>query len=115
LTSLFGGASSTVASPSTHARARVEAGLAWLIHRIINNGSISAYVPRVFSAPYTMSKHAILGLTKCIALDGRPDNIVCSQLDIGASRRFSQGDATFTVYINRLQRSKGRRIQAGVV
>lgn len=51
--------------------------------RIINNGSVSAYVPRVFSAPYTMSKHAILGLTKCLALDGRADNIACSQLDIG--------------------------------
>ncbi|KAI9636593.1 short-chain dehydrogenase/reductase SDR [Dioszegia hungarica] len=51
--------------------------------RIINNGSISAYTPRVFSAPYTMSKHAILGLTKCLALDGRADNIACSQLDIG--------------------------------
>jgi len=51
--------------------------------RIINNGSISAYVPRPFSAPYTMSKHAILGLTKSVSLDGRKWNIVCSQLDIG--------------------------------
>lgn len=50
---------------------------------IINNGSISATTPRVFSAPYTMSKHAISGLTKCLALDGRADNIACSQLDIG--------------------------------
>lgn len=50
---------------------------------IINNGSISATTPRVFSAPYTMSKHAISGLTKCLALDERADNIACSQLDIG--------------------------------
>ncbi|CDZ98581.1 Reductases with broad range of substrate specificities [Phaffia rhodozyma] len=51
--------------------------------RIINNGSISAYAPRPDSAPYTMSKHAILGLTKCTQLDGRPFNIACSQIDIG--------------------------------
>lgn len=55
-----------------------------LMSRIINNGSISAYTPRPHSLPYTMSKHAILGLTKCLALDGRADNIACSQLDIGA-------------------------------
>ncbi len=51
--------------------------------RIINNGSISAYVPRPFSAPYTASKHAIAGLTKSIALDGRAHRIACSQIDIG--------------------------------
>lgn len=51
--------------------------------RIINNGSISANTPRPFSAPYTMTKHAITGLTKSIALDGRPFNIVCGQIDIG--------------------------------
>jgi NAD(P)-dependent dehydrogenase (short-subunit alcohol dehydrogenase family) len=51
--------------------------------RIINNGSISAHAPRPFSAPYTASKHAVLGLTKALALDGRPYNIVASQLDIG--------------------------------
>ncbi len=51
--------------------------------RIINNGSISAYAPRPFSAPYTATKHAITGLTKSIALDGRADNIACSQIDIG--------------------------------
>ena len=51
--------------------------------RIINNGSISAHVPRPFSAPYTATKHAITGLTKSIALDGRDFDIVCSQLDIG--------------------------------
>ncbi|PVZ34433.1 SDR family oxidoreductase [Pseudomonas sp. CC120222-01a] len=51
--------------------------------RIINNGSISAHTPRPFTAPYTTSKHAVLGLTKALALDGRPYNIVCSQVDIG--------------------------------
>lgn len=51
--------------------------------RIINNGSISAYVPRPGSAPYTCSKHAITGLTRCISLDGRPFNIACGQIDIG--------------------------------
>jgi NAD(P)-dependent dehydrogenase (short-subunit alcohol dehydrogenase family) len=51
--------------------------------RIINNGSISAYVPRPHAAPYTATKHAIAGLTKCIALDGRAHNIACSQIDIG--------------------------------
>ena len=51
--------------------------------RIINNGSISAYTPRPGSAAYTTSKHAITGLTKSIALDGRNIDIVCSQIDIG--------------------------------
>jgi NAD(P)-dependent dehydrogenase (short-subunit alcohol dehydrogenase family) len=51
--------------------------------RIINNGSISAHVPRPRSAPYTCTKHAITGLTKCISLDGRAHNIACSQIDIG--------------------------------
>jgi NAD(P)-dependent dehydrogenase (short-subunit alcohol dehydrogenase family) len=51
--------------------------------RIINNGSISAHVPRPDSAPYTASKHAITGLTRSIALDGRPYDIACSQIDIG--------------------------------
>jgi NADP-dependent 3-hydroxy acid dehydrogenase YdfG len=51
--------------------------------RIINNGSISAAVPRPLSAPYTATKHAITGLTKSISLDGRADNIACSQIDIG--------------------------------
>jgi len=51
--------------------------------RIINNGSISAYAPRPMSAPYTATKHAITGLTKSIALDGRPFNIACGQIDIG--------------------------------
>jgi NAD(P)-dependent dehydrogenase (short-subunit alcohol dehydrogenase family) len=51
--------------------------------RIINNGSISAHVPRPNSAPYTATKHAITGLTKSISLDGRASNIACSQIDIG--------------------------------
>jgi NAD(P)-dependent dehydrogenase (short-subunit alcohol dehydrogenase family) len=51
--------------------------------RIINNGSISAYAPRPFSAPYTATKHAITGLTKATSLDGRAFDIACSQIDIG--------------------------------
>jgi NAD(P)-dependent dehydrogenase (short-subunit alcohol dehydrogenase family) len=51
--------------------------------RIINNGSISAQAPRPNSAPYTTTKHAITGLTKCISLDGRPFDIACGQIDIG--------------------------------
>lgn len=51
--------------------------------RIINNGSISAQVPRPNSAPYTATKHAITGLTKSIALDGRAFDIACGQIDIG--------------------------------
>ena len=51
--------------------------------RIINNGSISAYVPRPHSAPYTATKHAITGLTRSISLDGRAYNIACGQIDIG--------------------------------
>jgi NAD(P)-dependent dehydrogenase (short-subunit alcohol dehydrogenase family) len=51
--------------------------------RIINNGSISAHTPRPFTAPYTISKHAVSGLTKTLALDGRAFNIVASQIDIG--------------------------------
>ena len=51
--------------------------------RIINNGSISAHTPRPFTAPYTASKHAVTGLTKALALDGRAYNIVASQIDIG--------------------------------
>ena len=51
--------------------------------RIINNGSISAYAPRPMSTPYTSTKHAISGLTRCTALDGRPFDIACGQIDIG--------------------------------
>jgi NAD(P)-dependent dehydrogenase (short-subunit alcohol dehydrogenase family) len=64
--------------------------------RIINNGSISAHVPRPHSAPYTATKHAITGLTKSISLDGRPFDIVCGQIDIGnaatpMTRRMAEG------------------------
>jgi NAD(P)-dependent dehydrogenase (short-subunit alcohol dehydrogenase family) len=64
--------------------------------RIINNGSISAHVPRPNSAPYTATKHAITGLTKSTALDGRAFDITCGQIDIGnaeteMTRRFSGG------------------------
>ncbi len=51
--------------------------------RIINNGSISAHTPRPNSAPYTATKHAITGLTKCISLAGRKYDIACGQIDIG--------------------------------
>jgi NADP-dependent 3-hydroxy acid dehydrogenase YdfG len=51
--------------------------------RIINNGSVSAHVPRYGSAPYTISKHAVTGLTRALSLDGRRFNIACGQIDIG--------------------------------
>ncbi len=51
--------------------------------RIINNGSLSAHMPRPNSAPYTASKHAITGLTRATSLDGRKYNIACGQIDIG--------------------------------
>jgi NAD(P)-dependent dehydrogenase (short-subunit alcohol dehydrogenase family) len=54
--------------------------------RIINNGSISATVPRPFSSPYTATKHAITGLTKSTSLDGRKHDIACGQIDIGNAR-----------------------------
>lgn len=54
--------------------------------RIINNGSISAHVPRPLSVAYTVSKHAISGLTKSIDLDGRAHGISCGQIDIGNAR-----------------------------
>ena len=66
--------------------------------RIINNGSISAHVPRPDSAPYTATKHAITGLTRSTALDGRPFDITCGQIDIGnaatpMTERMSEGVA----------------------
>jgi len=51
--------------------------------RIINNGSLSAHAPRPNSGPYTATKHALTGLTKCISLDGRQYDIACGQIDIG--------------------------------
>jgi len=64
--------------------------------RIINNGSLSAHVPRPLSAPYTASKHAVTGLTRSLSLDGRPFHIACGQIDIGnaattMTNRMSQG------------------------
>jgi NAD(P)-dependent dehydrogenase (short-subunit alcohol dehydrogenase family) len=64
--------------------------------RIINNGSISAHVPRPNSAPYTATKHAITGLTKSTSLDGRAFDIACGQIDIGnavtpMTERMAQG------------------------
>jgi NAD(P)-dependent dehydrogenase (short-subunit alcohol dehydrogenase family) len=54
--------------------------------RIINNGSISAHVPRPFSVAYTASKHAVTGLTRSTNLDGRDQNITCGQIDIGNAK-----------------------------
>ncbi len=51
--------------------------------RIINNGSVSSYVPRPGSVPYTSTKHAVTGLTRTLSLDGRQFNIACGQIDIG--------------------------------
>jgi NAD(P)-dependent dehydrogenase (short-subunit alcohol dehydrogenase family) len=74
--------------------------------RIINNGSVSASTPRPNSAPYTATKHAITGLTKSIALDGRPFDIACGQIDIGnaltdmtqrMTRGVPQADGTLAV------------------
>jgi NAD(P)-dependent dehydrogenase (short-subunit alcohol dehydrogenase family) len=64
--------------------------------RIINNGSISAHAPRPNSSPYTATKHAITGLTKATALDGRAFDIACGQIDIGnaatdMARKFAKG------------------------
>jgi len=64
--------------------------------RIINNGSVSAHAPRPGSAPYTTTKHAVTGLTKTLALDGRAFNIACGQIDIGnaltdMTQGFTQG------------------------
>lgn len=54
--------------------------------RIINNGSVSAQAPRPGSVAYTATKHAVTGLTKTLALDGRPFSIACGQIDIGNAR-----------------------------
>ncbi len=67
--------------------------------RIINNGSISAHAPRPNATPYTVSKHAITGLTKSISLEGRPFNIACSQIDIGNTAT----DMTVTMETGMLQ------------
>jgi NAD(P)-dependent dehydrogenase (short-subunit alcohol dehydrogenase family) len=62
--------------------------------RIINNGSLSAHVPRPFAIAYTASKHAITGLTKAISLEGRPYSIACGQIDIGNAATSMTGAMT---------------------
>lgn len=84
-----------------HMLARIPSG-----GRIINNGSLSARVPRPHAAAYTASKHAVTGLTKAILLDGRAHGIVCSQIDIGnAATSLAAGFST-----NALQ-ADGRRVE----
>ena len=73
--------------------------------RIINNGSISAHTPRPRSAAYTATKHAVTGLTKTLALDGRPFDIACSQIDIGNATT----DLTRAVHPPVPRRPTGRR------
>ena len=69
--------------------------------RIINNGSIAAHVPRPHSVAYTASKHGITGLTKATALDGRPFEIACGQIDIGnAATEMTERFATGTLQAN---------------
>lgn len=75
--------------------------------RIINNGSISAYVPRPNSAPYTATKHAITGLTRSTSLDGRKYDIVCSQIDIGNA----QTDMTKRMAAGTLQADGSVRVE----
>ncbi|GAA5915658.1 hypothetical protein JCM6882_002376 [Rhodosporidiobolus microsporus] len=79
--------------------------------RIINNGSISAYAPRPFSAPYTTTKHAISGLTKSTSLDGRAYNIACSQIDIGNA----QSDMVAAQQATGHLQPNGERIQEAVM
>ena len=67
--------------------------------RIINNGSVSAQVPRLYSVPYTSTKHAITGLTRSLSLDGRAFNIACGQIDIGNA----QSDMTKSMQTGMLQ------------
>lgn len=75
--------------------------------RIINNGSISAYVPRPDSAPYTATKHAITGLTRSTSLDGRKYDIACSQIDIGNA----QTDMTKRMAAGTLQADGSVRVE----
>ena len=73
--------------------------------RIINNGSIAAHTPRPHTLPYTVSKHAVTGLTKSLALDGREFNIACGQIDIGNVRT----DMTLPMTQGMLQANGERR------
>ena len=61
--------------------------------RIVNNGSISAHVPRAGSVAYTVSKHAVTGLTRSLSLDGRDHDIACGQIDIGNAATILQQQA----------------------
>lgn len=75
--------------------------------RIINNGSISAHAPRPLSAPYTVAKHGISGLTKQLQLDGRPYGIACGQIDIGnAATSMGSGAADGTLQADGATRSE---------
>jgi len=77
--------------------------------RIINNGSISAQTPRPHSAPYTASKHALTGLTKSIALDGRDHDIACGQIDIGnAATAMTLGMAEGALQADGTRRAEAR-------
>jgi NAD(P)-dependent dehydrogenase (short-subunit alcohol dehydrogenase family) len=77
--------------------------------RIINNGSVSAHGPRPFSVPYTMTKHAMTGLTKCICLDGRGFDIAASQIDIGnAATERTEGMVTGVLQANGLKMPEPR-------
>jgi NAD(P)-dependent dehydrogenase (short-subunit alcohol dehydrogenase family) len=77
--------------------------------RIINNGSISDHTPRPNSAPYTATKHAITGLTKCISLDGRKYDIACGQIDIGnAATEMTERMATGIIQANGTMMSEPR-------
>lgn len=75
--------------------------------RIINNGSISAHVPRPHAAPYTASKHAITGLTKSLSLEGRKFNIACGQIDIGNANT----EMTSHIQVGALQPDGSRKIE----
>ena len=78
--------------------------------RIINNGSISAMVPRPNSAPYTATKHAITGLTRSTSLDGRAYDIACGQIDIGnAATDMTAADAPSGVAPGRRQHRASSR------
>jgi NAD(P)-dependent dehydrogenase (short-subunit alcohol dehydrogenase family) len=75
--------------------------------RIINNGSISAHVPRPMSVAYTASKHAVTGLTRSTNLDGRDQNITCGQIDIGNAK----SDMTKKIEEGILQADGSRKIE----
>lgn len=75
--------------------------------RIINNGSISAHVPRPNSAAYTATKHAITGLTRATSLDGRPHDIACGQIDIGNA----ETDMTQAMTAGILQADGSRKVE----